>query len=144
MITKTQAEAPLIAIVGAKTKTTEYRLYRWHYYSNRDCRGKKITHKDDPKNGDYIQVGKQAYRKLCPKNELCITVSSNLMFGNWLSVGIEERHSGKYNSPFTKENFEKIMAESRARVEKFDKKIKGSSGKKTYFSYHKIRWCNNG
>ncbi|MDP3025906.1 MAG: hypothetical protein Q8O10_10300 [candidate division Zixibacteria bacterium] len=87
----------------------------------------------------YYLVGKNLFSSLCPVSELSITRCGNITFGDWWSLGIEPRHQGKNNIPFTKERFLKELAKDKKRIATQNK----GRTKKIYFSYPRVKWFDN-
>jgi len=88
------------------------------------------------RNKTLYLINKVLYQPLCKKTELSITQCGNTMFGDWWSIDIEPKHSGKRNTRFTKENFLRILKTTKLWIAK--KNI--GRNKKIYFSYPKVKW----
>lgn len=75
----------------------------------------------------YILIGKTLYVEYCKIKDLTITVCSNMLFANWISIDIE-CHGGKVNIKLNKRNFDKTVKTQFARWKQGNPEAKSIDG----------------
>lgn len=132
----TDGEAPIICTFTKYDKTHTLRLYDEFYWTN------EINEigSNKPEVEDLITVDDINYRRLCYKDSLYITSSSNILFGNWAHLGIEPRADLGGNK-FTPQNWARVELEYTAWVERERSERRPNAEKISY--YHPVvRWVH--
>jgi len=102
-------DAPVVFRITRYDSTQEYRLYQGFYYAEKEVEG-------DP--FDYIEVDNMLYIRHCRPEQLRIMETGNTLFGNWWSISIRKDSRG--HSVFTRENWEKEIAEATTRIDELN------------------------
>ena len=119
-------DAPVVFRITDYDNPLEYRLYQSFYYTEvPEVEG-------DP--FDHIEVDDVLYDRYCRPEQMRIMETGNTLFGNWWSLSIGKDSRG--HSVFTRENWEKTVAEATNRIDELDSK----RTKPVAFNPPKVEW----
>ena len=123
------SDAPLICEIRDFQLHQILRLYNGFYYKT----GKYKKEELERNPSKYIKVENKIFELWCSKEELEITQTGNLTFGDWWTLDVEPSHRNKYGCEFNKKNFERELKDAKDHVKK-------RGGKKAHLSHPKITW----
>lgn len=132
---------PLYALPFSREVDTTY-FKKQGRFSEKTCRESGIRLRSQGENNyypacsyTYYLIGKKLFQEWCKVADLSITQCGNTTFGDWWSLDIEPRHSGKSNVRFSIEKFNKELEKAKKWVDIRNK----DRAKKIYFTYPKIK-----
>jgi len=79
-------------------------------------------------NEEFLLIGRTLYQKYCKVNDLCVTICGNMLFGNWLSINIEPKHSNKTSTRLTVKSYNRIIKKQTEFYNKYTKKEHKDAG----------------
>lgn len=125
-------DAPIVFRITRYEDTQEYRLYQGFYYteevSRQEVEGNPFY---------YIEVDDLVYARYCRPERMRIMETGNTLFGDWWSVSVSNDSRG--HSVFTRENWEKTVAEATNRIDELNSKRR-KEVKQISFNPPEVEW----